>query len=53
MLTGDMHKTDPVCDKSPDHHLIQTAIAKAGQSQKTLVYRDPKNAIPISIAETE
>lgn len=53
MLTGDMHKTDPVCDKSPDHHLIQAAIAKAGQSQKTLVYRDPKNAIPISIAETE
>jgi pyrroloquinoline quinone biosynthesis protein E len=53
MLTGDMHKTDPVCDKSPDHHLIQTAIAKAGHSQKTLIYRDPKNAIPISIAETE
>lgn len=29
MLTGDMNKTDPVCSKSPDHHLIQKAIERA------------------------
>ena len=29
MMTGDMHKTDPVCSKSPDHHLIAKAIEKA------------------------
>ena len=26
LLTGDMHKTDPVCDKSPDHHLTPILI---------------------------
>jgi len=29
MMTGDMHKTDPVCSKSPDHHLIAHAIEKS------------------------
>lgn len=40
MLTGDMHKTDPVCDKSPDHALIQNIIGKAGDKPSTnLKYR--------------
>ncbi len=40
MLTGDMYKTDPVCDKSPDHHLIKQAISQAGNKPDTqLKYR--------------
>ncbi len=40
MLTGDMYKTDPVCDKSTDHHLIESAINKAGHKpSSTLKYR--------------
>ena len=31
LLTGDMYKTDPVCDKSSDHALIQKIIGKAGE----------------------
>lgn len=29
MMTGDMHKTDPVCSKSPDHYLVAQAIEKS------------------------
>ncbi len=49
MLTGDMYKTDPVCSKSPDHHLIQSAIANAGEStDKPLRYRVlKKDKIPV------
>lgn len=40
MLTGDMYKTDPVCDKSPDHHLIKQAVSEAGNKPDTqLKYR--------------
>jgi len=39
MLTGDMHKTDPVCSKSPDHHLIEQAIAKAKKPSSPLLMR--------------
>lgn len=40
MLTGDMHKTDPVCSKSPDHHLIRAEIESANKPTKSpLKYR--------------
>ena len=39
MMTGDMHKTDPVCSKSEDHHLIQQAIASARTPSKDIVMR--------------
>ena len=39
MLTGDMHKTDPVCSKSEDHHLIQKAIENAVKPSKAIVDR--------------
>lgn len=39
MMTGDMHKTDPVCSKSEDHHLIQQAITSATTPSKDIVKR--------------
>ena len=49
MLTGDMHNTDPVCSKSPEHHKILQAIEKAAQTHdKNAIYRDPKTAIPVA-----
>ena len=38
-MTGDMHKTDPVCSKSEDHHLIQQAIDSATNPSKPIVPR--------------
>ena len=39
MMTGDMYKTDPVCSKSPDHHLIQAAIERAKTPQEPILER--------------
>lgn len=39
MMTGDMYKTDPVCSKSPDHHLIQAAIERAKTAQEPILER--------------
>lgn len=50
MLTGDMYKTDPVCSKSPDRHVIQSAIDAAASTshlapnEKPLVFRNSKNS---------
>jgi len=46
-LTGDMTATDPVCAKSPQHHLIEAARLEAEQSPKpleSLIARNKKNA---------
>jgi pyrroloquinoline quinone biosynthesis protein E len=49
MLTGDMHKTDPVCSKSSDHHIIQNIIGKAGETtSKPLKYRKIEKQIPVT-----
>lgn len=49
MLTGNMHNTDPVCSKSPEHHKILQAIEKAARTEhKNAIYRDPKSAIPVT-----
>ena len=45
MMTGDMHKTDPVCSKSADHHLIQQAIERATKPSKEILKRVNQNAI--------
>ena len=55
MLTGDATNADPVCSKSPYHHLIEEAV-EAGRlesikpltEQKPLVFRNPKNSKKIS-----
>jgi pyrroloquinoline quinone biosynthesis protein E len=42
-LTGDAAWTDPVCQWSPHHHLVQDAVAEAnrsgGESERPLTYR--------------
>ena len=45
-LTGDMHATDPVCSKSPDHGVIEKKIADSVKfSNQDLVYRNKKNSL--------
>lgn len=51
MLTGDMHATDPVCDKSPLHHKIHEAIEQAATPKDKLYYRDPKTDIPVHLLD--
>lgn len=53
LLTGDMHNADPVCSKSPDHHVIQEAIDSARTSalsadEKPLTFRNSKNSRAMS-----
>ncbi len=49
LLKGDMFATDPVCSKSPDHHLINQAIDAAKENslmidEKPLIFRNRKNS---------
>jgi pyrroloquinoline quinone biosynthesis protein E len=49
MLTGDPTNADPVCDLSPNHHLIAEVVAKAQEPIKPanvhpIVFRDDKNS---------
>jgi len=50
MLTGDATNADPVCDKSPHHHVVQAAVTLAQvpdserSNAKPLVFRDPKQS---------
>lgn len=34
-LTGDAARTDPVCELSPDHHIVATAVETANQPEAT------------------
>jgi len=51
MLTGDAANADPVCDKSPYHHVITEAVELAQQPQPSaaevkpiILFRDDKNS---------
>lgn len=47
MLTGDAAATDPVCDKSPNRHIVDAAIVQSAattKADKPLVFRNPKNS---------
>jgi PqqA peptide cyclase len=57
LMTGDPANADPVCDKSPHHHLVTEMVARANQPrpaqvvraaipaiEKPLVFRDRKNS---------
>ncbi len=50
LLTGDASNTDPVCSKSPQHHLIEAARERACRPTHTadevqpLILRNPRNA---------
>ncbi|HEX5394506.1 MAG TPA: pyrroloquinoline quinone biosynthesis protein PqqE [Rhodocyclaceae bacterium] len=51
LLTKDASATDPVCPKSPDHGLVQAAVARADQGMavvKPLVFRDSKESLRLS-----
>ncbi len=47
LLTGDMYNADPVCSKSPEHHVIEEAIQAAKQvandpNEAPLIFRNTK-----------
>lgn len=48
MLTADAASTDPVCSKSPNHHMIQDALSEAISSpdlkEFPLIFRTDKNS---------
>jgi PqqA peptide cyclase len=51
LLTGDAANADPVCDKSPHHHLVTEAVESAARVssaspavEKPLVFRSPGNS---------
>lgn len=49
LLAGDMYATDPVCSKSPNHHVIDEAIESARnaaltENEKPLIFRNSKNS---------
>ncbi|WP_258364063.1 pyrroloquinoline quinone biosynthesis protein PqqE [Halomonas sp. LBP4] len=44
LLTGDLSATDPVCDRSPDHHLIEAARAEADGEARSLGELVSRNA---------
>jgi len=53
LILGDAALTDPVCDLSPNHHLVEKAVKKAVQKavepeEFPLVFRNPKNSKQIS-----
>jgi PqqA peptide cyclase len=54
LLTGDAANADPVCDKSPHHHLVTEIVARANQPappavvEKPLIFRDRRNSRTLS-----
>jgi PqqA peptide cyclase len=57
LLTGDPANADPVCDLSPQHHLVTDAVAAADAweserseaGRKGLVFRDHRISIPVVV----
>jgi PqqA peptide cyclase len=56
LLTGDARNADPVCDKSPHHHLVTAAVARAERAVAAagpaagsdgLRFRDHRISIPV------
>jgi len=53
MLAQDAAAADPVCRLSPQHHVVQAAVAEAAAAKPTehpLVFRDPVNSRKLSVA---
>lgn len=55
LLTGDAANADPVCDKSPRHHLVTTAVARANDpayqalaNEQPLRFRDRRNSLALA-----
>jgi PqqA peptide cyclase len=58
LLTGEAENADPVCDKSPHHHLVTDITARAregtvqGQIKPVLFYRDDETSRRLSSKST-
>ena len=53
LLTGDAANTDPVCDKSPHHHLVEAAVAESQRPEqrvRPLVFRAPRSVTTAFVA---
>ena len=55
LITGNPDSTDPICDKSPNHHIITEDVKKAqnkiidkDEVQKVIKFRTDKNSLAIS-----
>jgi pyrroloquinoline quinone biosynthesis protein E len=51
LMTGDPANADPVCDKSPHHHLVTEVVARAAGprvEERPLLFRDARNSRTIS-----
>ena len=53
LLTGNMYNADPVCSKSPDHHVIEEAIDAAQTvaqqvTEAPLIFRNSKKSKQLS-----
>jgi pyrroloquinoline quinone biosynthesis protein E len=45
-LTNDMHATDPVCEKSPDHNIVTDTVDRAFETgPEGIVYRNRNNSL--------
>ncbi|MCC6714729.1 MAG: pyrroloquinoline quinone biosynthesis protein PqqE, partial [Gammaproteobacteria bacterium] len=60
MLTGDAANADPVCDKSPHHHVITDVIDRAARIAagresvaRPILFRNPKNSRALLEAEAK
>jgi pyrroloquinoline quinone biosynthesis protein E len=60
MLTGDAANADPVCDKSPHHHVITDVIDRVGRiaagkeaAERPILFRNPKNSKALIDAEAK
>ncbi len=47
-LLGDMHATDPACELSPDHAVMQAAVTESEQQSGGYVYRKPRKEVVLS-----
>lgn len=48
LFTGDAANADPVCDRSPHHHLVTAAVQRADTlrvAEKPLIFRDHRKSI--------
>jgi len=49
LLLGDAKLTDPVCDLSPNHHVVLDIIKHAGEEvEQPLIFRNPKSSKKLS-----
>jgi PqqA peptide cyclase len=53
LLTGDATATDPVCSKSPDHHLVSSAVAQTEAANEHALHFVPRFKPGSATAKTQ